>query len=286
MKIIHKECHLHNQIAALKTIGKTIGFVPTMGALHEGHLTLLAEAARHTAFVVVSIFVNPTQFNDPADYEKYPITLETDILKLEESGCDLLFLPDVKTIYPEGTNNLPTFTLESLETLLEGAFRPGHFQGVCQVMKRLLVLVMPDKLFMGQKDFQQCMVVQRLIQLEKLPVQLITCPTQREADGLAMSSRNIRLNKTERQQAIAIYRVMQIIRKGLLAKQTSLEILKEAALMELQKNGFEPIDYVAITNPYTLEPLHSDDLKAGLHCVILVAAFLGNVRLIDNVVVD
>jgi len=286
MKIIHKECHLHNQIAALKTIGKTIGFVPTMGALHEGHLTLLAEAARHTAFVVVSIFVNPTQFNDPADYEKYPITLETDILKLEESGCDLLFLPDVKTIYPEGTNNLPTFTLESLETLLEGAFRPGHFQGVCQVMKRLLVLVMPDKLFMGQKDFQQCMVVQRLIQLEKLPVQLITCPTQREADGLAMSSRNIRLNKTERQEATAIYRVMQIIRKGLLAKQTSLEILKEAALMELQKNGFEPIDYVAITNPYTLEPLHSDDLKAGLHCVILVAAFLGNVRLIDNVVVD
>jgi len=286
MIIIHKEYHLHNQIAALKTIGKTIGFVPTMGALHEGHLTLLAEAARHTAFVVVSIFVNPTQFNDPADYEKYPITLETDILKLEESGCDLLFLPDVKTIYPEGTNNLPTFTLESLETLLEGAFRPGHFQGVCQVMKRLLVLVMPDKLFMGQKDFQQCMVVQRLIQLEKLPVQLITCPTQREADGLAMSSRNIRLNKTERQQAIAIYRVMQIIRKGLLAKQTSLEILKEAALMELQKNGFEPIDYVAITHPYTLEPLHSDDLKAGLHCVILVAAFLGNVRLIDNVVVD
>ncbi len=282
MIIIHKASHLLKQLERKKADGKSIGFVPTMGALHQGHLSLLEEARKNTAFVVVSIFVNPTQFNDPADFNKYPVTIETDILQLEEAGCDLLFLPDLATIYPNGTNNLPTFDMGSLETLLEGASRPGHFQGVCQVMNRLLTLVAPEKLFMGQKDFQQCMVVQRMIHLEKLPVELVTCTTRREPDGLAMSSRNMRLNENERRQATAIYRAMQIIRQGLLAKQPSPEILQKAALQELQQNGFEPIDYIAITHPATLEPFNSDDLNAGLSAIILVAAFLGKVRLIDN----
>ncbi len=283
MIIIHKEADITKQTRQLSASGKRIGFVPTMGALHEGHLSLLQEAQQKTDFVVVSIFVNPTQFNDPKDFEKYPVTLETDILKLENAGCDLLFLPDIATIYPKGTKNPEIFELGSLEVLLEGAYRPGHFQGVCQVMHRLLTLVQPDLLFMGEKDFQQCMVVQRLIGLKNLPVKLVTCATLREEDGLAMSSRNMRLQPKERKQAITIFKTMDHLAYALLKKASEPEKLINEAREELLKNGFDPIDYVAIAHPDSLQPYSQKDQQAGLPAVILVAAYLGEVRLIDNV---
>ena len=177
---------------------QTIGFVPTLGALHEGHISLIAISKQSTALTVCSIFVNPTQFNDPKDFQKYPITLEKDLPMLEKAGVDVLFLPEVAEMYPGGTKGLETYDLGSLETLLEGKFRPGHFQGVCQVMRRLLEMVRPDDLFMGSKDYQQCMVVQRLLTLMQLPATLHRCPIVREADGLAMSSRNRRLDPGQR----------------------------------------------------------------------------------------
>ncbi|HUP11867.1 MAG TPA: pantoate--beta-alanine ligase, partial [Niastella sp.] len=156
---------LARYIEQQKKAGKLIGFVPTMGALHNGHITLINLCQQGTAVTVCSIFVNPTQFNNPTDYQLYPNTIEKDIEKLEAAGCDILFLPAIAEMYPQGTTNLEHYDLGYLETLLEGKFRPGHFQGVCQVMNRLLTMVKPHKLFMGQKDYQQCMVVSRLLQL-------------------------------------------------------------------------------------------------------------------------
>ncbi len=193
--------------------GKSIGFVPTMGALHAGHISLITISKKETDITVCSIFVNPTQFNDPKDFQKYPITLEKDIALLEAAGVDILFLPGVSELYPTGTANLEHYDLGQLENLLEGKYRPGHFQGVCQVMYRLLHLVRPDHLFMGQKDYQQCMVVQRLLTLLGLPIQLHRCPIIREADGLAMSSRNQRLSPAQRANATAIYRALLLLKE-------------------------------------------------------------------------
>ena len=184
--------------------GKTIGFVPTMGALHAGHINLIENCRRDSDLTVCSIFVNPAQFNDPKDFEKYPVSIEKDIEMLTNAGSSVLFLPSVEEIYPTGRTNLETYDLGSLETLLEGRYRPGHFQGVCQVMSRLLNRVEPDHLFMGQKDFQQCLVVQRLINILNLRLEFHIVPTVREKDGLAQSSRNLRLTADQRKNAIAI----------------------------------------------------------------------------------
>jgi pantoate--beta-alanine ligase len=191
-----------------KTAGKVIGFVPTMGALHNGHIALVDQSKKEASLTICSIFVNPTQFNNPNDYQLYPNTIEADIAKLEAAGCDVLFLPAIAEMYPRGTAGLEQYDLGYLETLLEGKYRPGHFQGVCQVMFRLLTMVQPDKLFMGQKDYQQCMVVNRLLQLMQSGTRLITCPTLREPDGLAMSSRNMRLTAEDRQKATTIYKCL------------------------------------------------------------------------------
>src|SRR5690242_13565632 len=177
-----------------------IGFVPTMGALHSGHLSLIEASKKENSITVSSIFVNPTQFNDPTDFEKYPVTIEKDIDLLEGIGCDAIFLPSVEEIYPNGTKSVKHYELGYLEKILEGKFRPGHFQGVCMVVERLLEIVEPDKLYLGQKDFQQCMVIRKLISLmgKENTISLEISPTLREPDGLAMSSRNVRLNEEER----------------------------------------------------------------------------------------
>ena len=193
------------------------GFVPTLGALHDGHASLVRESRAAGRFTVCSIFVNPTQFNDPSDYAKYPKTLSADILLAERAGVDLLFLPSLEEIYPGGTAPVHHYDLGYLETVLEGKYRPGHFQGVCQVVERLLRIVSPGELYMGQKDYQQCMVVQRLIDTEKLPVRLVICPIRREPDGLAMSSRNMRLDPSQRAGAVALYQVLQRVESQLLA---------------------------------------------------------------------
>ncbi len=261
--------------------GRSIGFVPTMGALHQGHLSLLEAARKENETVICSIFVNPTQFNDPSDFEKYPITLEKDIELLIQTDTNLLFLPYVSEIYPNGTGNLPNYTIGFLETILEGKYRPGHFQGVCQVMHRLLEIVKADNLYMGQKDYQQCMVVKRLLELTRIPTRLHTCPTLRETDGLAMSSRNTRLSPVQRAHAVTISQVLKEICETLQPGLTSP--LLRAAEQKLENAGFK-VDYVALADADNLELLDHWDGKQSV--VALAAAYLGEVRLIDNMLIQ
>ncbi len=257
------------------------GFVPTMGALHQGHISLIESACSENDLVVCSIFVNPTQFNDPKDFQNYPITIENDIDLLEKAGCDALFLPAVEEMYPAGLENKKTYALGYLETVLEGRYRPGHFQGVCQVVHRLLTIVPADRLYLGQKDFQQCMVIRKMIELENLPVETVICPTLRETDGLAMSSRNMRLDKEAREKAVEISRTLLHIKSSL--KAGDLSELKTAAVEQLNRTGFKT-DYVEIADADTLELIGRWDGKRKL--VALCAAFLGEVRLIDNMLLQ
>ena len=257
------------------------GFVPTMGALHQGHISLIESACSENDVVVCSIFVNPTQFNDPKDFQNYPITIENDIDLLEKAGCDALFLPAVEEMYPAGLENKKTYALGYLETVLEGRYRPGHFQGVCQVVHRLLTIVPADRLYLGQKDFQQCMVIRKMIELENLPIETVICPTLRETDGLAMSSRNMRLDKEAREKAVEISRTLLHIKSSL--KTGDLSELKTAAVEQLNRTGFKT-DYVEIADADTLELIGRWDGKRKL--VALCAAFLGEVRLIDNMLLQ
>lgn len=261
-----------------KQAGKPIGFVPTMGALHNGHISLIQLAKTNNALVVCSIFVNPTQFNDPKDFEKYPVTIGNDILLLERSGCDVLFVPSVHEIYPGGTNNAKHYDLGSIENVLEGKHRPGHFQGVCQVVDKLLHIVLPHRLFLGQKDYQQVIVLRRLTQLLSMKVEIITGETQREANGLAMSSRNLRLTDEQRNQASAIYKMLQHIKTNIAT--TPARQLEQYASDHLLHSGFSKVDYVCIADADTLQPYNQLSTKA----VALIAAFIGDVRLIDNLV--
>jgi pantoate--beta-alanine ligase len=272
---------LAEYIQQQKAAGKQIGFVPTMGALHRGHIALIEQSKKATSLTVCSIFVNPTQFNNPGDYQLYPNTIEKDIEALEAAGTDILFLPSIAEMYPNGTTGLEQYDLGTLETLLEGKYRPGHFQGVCQVMNRLLTMVQAHKLFMGLKDYQQCMVVNRLLQLMQSTTELITCPTVREADGLAMSSRNLRLPPGDRQKAIAIYQSLTLIKKQCSEGQ-NWKNSKEKAENLLTAAGFK-IDYVELADATTLQPV--DTCSSGQPRVALIAAFLGDVRLIDNMIV-
>lgn len=278
MILCKKAADLTNVLKTISDAGTSTGFVPTMGALHEGHLELLRRSRAAAGFTVASIFVNPTQFNDPADFAKYPVTLDKDILALELAGCDLLFLPSVADVYPNGTTPEKPFDLGGLDSLLEGAFRPGHFQGVAQVMQRLLELVMPDKLFMGRKDYQQCMVIARLIAQNNWPIELCMIDTVREPSGLAMSSRNMRLSATGKEQATAIHHALQYLRNEL--KPGPLEPLLRSGREMIEHAGFEKTDYLAIADAQTLEPVTSWDGRQKL--VALAAAFLQGVRLIDN----
>lgn len=259
--------------------GESIGFVPTMGALHRGHKALVEASVENTGLTVCSIFVNPTQFNDPADFAKYPVTIENDLKMLAETGADVVFLPEVSEIYPAGMGQLNPYPLGQLETILEGKYRPGHFQGVCQVVHRLLEIVRPDILYMGQKDYQQCMVVQRLIDTFNMPVRLETCTTIREDSGLAMSSRNMRLSEQDRSRAAEIYRVLSDIKKQL--KPGPLTHLEVNAIEQLTHAGFT-VDYLEICHARDLTILDTWDGKAPV--VALAAAFLSGVRLIDNLV--
>ena len=279
MILFKQASDISDYIAQQQLIGKKIGLVPTMGALHQGHMALIEACREQSDITACTIFVNPTQFNDPKDFQKYPITIEKDIYLLEKKGTDIIFLPPVEQIYPQGTNNIEQYELGYLETILEGKYRPGHFQGVCQVMHRILDIVKPQHLFMGQKDFQQCMVVKRLLQLMKSTIIFHSCPTVREADGLAMSSRNMRLKPEERKKATAIYEALTTIKKNL--KPGDLQKLIATAKDILIANDFT-IDYVEIADANTLELTQSWDGKQQQ--VALIAAFQHEVRLIDNMI--
>jgi pantoate--beta-alanine ligase len=275
----HGELKKYLQIRASSK--SSIGFVPTMGALHDGHLSLLKKCRNVCNISVCSIFVNPTQFNNQDDFKKYPKTTEKDILILEENGCDVLFLPDEKEIYPDKSKRKKHFDLGYLETILEGKFRPGHFQGVCQVVEKLLNIVEPDLLFLGQKDFQQCLVIKKLIELMQKNIQLIICPILREESGLAMSSRNLRLNSTERKTAAELHRTLVLIKNNF--DGNNFLGLKNKAIKDLENKGFK-VEYLELAKKNNLELV--PDFKNKQELIILISAFLNDVRLIDNLLIN
>jgi len=280
--IIFREIgELQKHLGWQKQKGKTIGFVPTMGALHQGHLSLIQKAKQQTDLTVCSIFINPTQFNDLKDFEKYPQTTSQDIQLLIKEETDILFLPSVDEMYPKGTSTTKHYDLGYLETILEGTHRPRHFQGVCQVVHRLLHIVQPDTLFLGQKDYQQCMVLKKLVELISAPTHIIIGETVREASGLAMSSRNLRLSDDQKEKATVIYKLLSELKTQLTSK-TAGE-LTSAIETNLLKSGFDKVDYVAIADADTLQLLSPFEIPSEkTPLVALIAAFMGEVRLIDN----
>ncbi|GEP88903.1 pantoate--beta-alanine ligase [Chitinophaga terrae (ex Kim and Jung 2007)] len=286
MYLFKRKTDLKKHLDLVRKNNKSIGFVPTMGALHQGHLSLIQSAKKDTDVVVCSIFVNPTQFNDPKDFEKYPITVDEDIKKLNTVSTDILFLPAVDEMYPEGlTAKHQHYDFGDLENVLEGEFRPGHFQGVGIIVHKLLDIVQPDQLFMGQKDLQQCLIIKKLLHIMQSDTRLVVCPTMREADGLAMSSRNTRLSPEARKKAPAIYQALKHIRdqfgNGLLFMEGAHE-----AFDSLKKQGFEPeyVDILLVENSNIKKldhpPAENDTVVAA------IAAWLDGVRLIDNIIIQ
>ena len=269
---------IDNAVDIFKRKNKSIGFVPTMGALHDGHISLIEKSKTDHDITLCSIFINPTQFNNVIDLQKYPITLERDIDKLEKAGCDLLILPSTKEMYPADKEN-DHYELGMLENILEGSFRPNHFQGVCIIVEKLLKVVKPSALYLGRKDYQQCMVIKKMMADKNYVIELNICDTVRETDGLAMSSRNMRLTEMERQKALCIIESLILIRNNIVPGE--LDYLKKEAAGFLEKNGYK-VDYTEIADAETLELQHKWDGKKKL--VALVAAYLNDVRLIDNII--
>ena len=281
MQTLQDAASLRATIRGWRAQGHTIGFVPTMGNLHAGHHSLVKLARARTDRVVASVFVNPTQFGPSEDFERYPRTLAQDQAGLAESECDVLFAPDVATMYPFGADKSVSLHVPELTDMLEGAHRPGHFDGVATVVCKLFNLVQPDIAIFGQKDFQQLKVIERLVRDLSLPVKVMSAPTQRAEDGLALSSRNQYLSSAERATAPLIYETLQQMRE-LIAKGHARKVVEQAAASKLERAGFVP-DYAAIRRAEDLaEPV--DGEQEGL--VALIAARLGATRLIDNVLFD
>ena len=255
----------------------SVGFVPTMGALHDGHISLIEKSRLENEITACSIFINPTQFNNQSDFEKYPVTINSDIEKLIEAKTDVLFLPSVNEMYPTGMENMPDYDIGYLDTVLDGKFRPGHFNGVSLIVHKLLNAVQPHKLYLGEKDFQQCLVIKRMIFLQKLNVETITCPTLRDEDGLAKSSRNTRLSSEARLKAPLIYSCLSYIKDNI--NTISFEQIQQSCIQKLAQNGFEN-EYILLANADNLEIM--TDFDETKKMVVLIAAFIEGVRLIDN----
>jgi pantoate--beta-alanine ligase len=268
---------LKNKLNELKEAGTT-GFVPTMGALHAGHISLVQQAVSENKTVVVSIFVNPTQFNDPKDLERYPRNLNTDLKLLEKTGCQIVFAPTSEEIYPEPDTR--KFNFGALETVMEGKHRPGHFNGVAQVVSKLFDIVQPDKAYFGLKDFQQLAIIKEMVLQLKLPVEIVPCPIVREDSGLAMSSRNELLTAEERRNAAVISKTLFEAKK--LSEHKSVRELVEWITKTINKNQYLTVEYVEIVESRQLQPVKSWDDNGEKVCC--VAVFCGKVRLIDNVV--
>ena len=281
MKIFKDSKSLNVYLDTQTLIAAKIGFVPTLGALHEGHLSLIRQSMQVADITVCSIFINPLQFNNADDFKKYPKTIENDIALLEQSGCEVLFMPDEKEIYPDEASRVPHYDLGYAATIFEGKFRPGHFDGVCLVVERLLRIVKPDFLLLGQKDFQQCIIIERLIRLMNQDTQLIICPTVREESGLAMSSRNLRLSPSERKTAASIHQHLIWIKEKLSID--NFHDLQKKAISDLEKMGFK-VEYLELAKRNSLEPI--DVFEEGEQAIILIAVFLNGVRLIDNQLIN
>lgn len=273
------KAHLAEMLSAYRTAGYRIGFVPTMGALHEGHLSLIRAAREANDIVVVSIFVNPTQFNDPEDYRNYPRTREADKLRLEEAGVDLAFMPDEAEMYPEGRQNLADFDPGYLGQVLEGEKRPGHFEGMATIVKKLLETVKPDYAYFGKKDYQQLLIVRELVSTYQLPVSIVSEPIVRESDGLALSSRNVLLTPEERELAPVIYQTLKYCRDQV-ERDFRPEELSQEGMDALNRYEAFTLEYFTIRNAFTLAPVTSAEKPKAV--IILVALGIGKVRLIDN----
>jgi len=277
MKIFTTRKALQQHLSQSRAASRSIGLVPTMGALHQGHLSLIKQARELNDEIVCSIFVNPTQFNDPRDLEKYPRTPEADIRMLEQADCDILFIPGESEMYD--SNEQWHLDIGELENLLEGEFRPGHYQGVTQIVFKLLSLVKPDTAFFGQKDYQQFLVISRLVVLLGLPVKLVMCPIMREPDGLAMSSRNIHLTADEHRHALILSKTLNWVKTNF-EKSNITQLRKKAEQAISGEPGVE-LEYFEIADGDTLKPAGENTTKI----VALVAARAGKTRLIDNVII-
>ncbi len=276
MQIFREKEKLRTYLDSLAE-NSTLGFVPTMGALHEGHLSLFKKSMEDNQVTVASIFVNPTQFDNPEDFEKYPNTLQEDQSKLERIGVDVLFTPDVDEMYPKGLE-VERIDLHGMDKVMEGKFRPGHFEGMATVVKRLLESVRPNKAYFGEKDFQQLQIIKRMVADYEIPVEIIGMPIIREESGLAMSSRNMRLTEIQKKEARVIYTSLQDIQK--LSKQLSVKELKQLAY-ENFAYSFLQLEYLDIVNAADLQEV--EVLIEGESYRACIAAYCGEVRLIDNI---
>ena len=278
MRILKTINELISLINELKANNKTIGFVPTMGALHEGHLTLVRQCVAENEVCIVSAFVNPTQFNNKADLEKYPRNVEKDAQLLEEAGCAYVFAPSAEEMYStDELENTFQFDFGGMDRLMEGKFRPGHFNGVVQVVSKLFSLVKPDKAYFGKKDFQQLAIIHRMVRLMHFPVEIVDCPIVREASGLAMSSRNERLSAAERDTAANIYRILNESRN--LTDKMSPGELTQWVTDEVNNAGGLSVEYFDIADCETLITIDRWQPES-IGCI---AVFCGEVRLIDNI---
>jgi pantoate--beta-alanine ligase len=281
MRTVDRIADLREVVRQWRAGGQRIGFVPTMGSLHEGHLSLLEEARRRADRVVVSIFVNPLQFGPGEDFERYPRAPEEDSRLLRDSGCDLLFSPSVREMYPEGGTSATVVSVRTLGDVLCGSSRPGHFDGVATVVARLFGIVQPDVAVFGEKDYQQLAIIRRMTDDLALPVEVVGAPTVRAADGLAMSSRNRYLGPEERNIAPLLYATLQAIARRLRAGDHDFAALEAWGAEALRAAGFRP-DYVSIRDARTLDVPGVDSIEV----VVLAAARLGRARLIDNLRVE
>lgn len=277
MKVIETIKELQAELSVLKAAGKQVGLVPTMGALHAGHVSLVERSVKENDVTVVSIFVNPTQFNDKNDLLKYPRTLEADCRLLEEAGADIAFAPSVGEVYPEPDTR--TFSYAPLDTVMEGAFRPGHFNGVCQIVSKLFDLVKPHRAYFGEKDFQQLAIIREMVRQMRLPLEIVGCPIVREADGLAMSSRNTRLSSEERTTALNISRVL--FESQEYAKSHTLPETKQFVEQGIASVEGLRLEYYEIVDACTMQPVNVWDEAEGI--VGCITVFCGDVRLIDNI---
>jgi pantoate--beta-alanine ligase len=280
MQIFKEIAPLRAYLNNRRTATLSVGFVPTMGALHEGHLSLIRAAKKENTLTVCSIYVNPTQFGNPEDLLNYPRTLDKDLELLRLEGCDVVFCPETDEMYGHTPPMLISFP--GLDNVLEGEFRPGHFSGVAQVVAKLFHIVGPDRAYFGQKDFQQVMIVSRMVEALKFNVRIVPMPIIREADGLAMSSRNQRLSTAEREQATVIYKCLQYARKRVLDGETVFLIVEE--VRDRCAESQVRLEYLAIADRKTLTLL--DRVGDPRHAVILMAAHVGPVRLIDNLIIE
>lgn len=279
MLIFNKQSELASHLAALSNTTTSIGFVPTMGALHQGHLSLLSESAAHNSITVISIFVNPTQFNNPEDLAKYPRTLEADVEKIKTvSEQIIVYAPSVDDIY-NGKTVSQHFNFDGLENQMEGQFRPGHFDGVGTIVKRLFEIVKPTNAYFGEKDFQQLQIVKKMVEKEKLPVKVIGCPIFREANGLAMSSRNERLTAAEREEAAIIYKT--ITQAKTLFETKSAKEVTDFVTKEFQKQPNFKLEYFQIADEATLLPCI--EKIEGQKYRAFIAVFVNKIRLIDTI---